>query len=327
MNHFKVARKELNGVLFFFCLCKALLLLFNMYLSGTLYAILKYFYGEAAYPFYLKFASYGTLPGLLLQIVVYIICIFVPICLYFFFSGKKYSEIIPARRPEVLQICFGVGTTVIVGSVAANIGHTLLSMLFSLFEMQDKYDAMLQVDTSYPTNLWLVPLFIIMIAVLPGFLEEIAMRGIGLNISKKFGFVFAILFNGFFFSLLHSTWTQIPATFAVGIVLAYFTMRFKTIWIAVISHFALNFNSAVQSLILQNAGTNGNLWILLWSVVFNLTMIGFMVAGLIVYGIKFQAPKSEFRAGLKFKALLASPFLYIFLALEFIQLTFLLSIY
>ena len=327
MTRFKIARKELNGVLFFFCLCKALLLFFNLYLGKILSVILTAVYGESAYDSYLKFASYGTLSGLLLEIAVFTICLFLPICLYFFFSGKKYTEIIPARKPEILQICFGVGTSFVIGNISSNIGHALLSVLFSIFGMKHKYDAMLQSTVDYPENIWLVPLLCIMLAVLPGLWEEIAMRGIGQNATKKFGFTFSLLFSGFFFALLHSSWTQIPQAFVFGIVLAYFTIRFKTVWIAVISHFAFNFNSVIQCLIMQNAGRFGDFWLLLWSVLFSLTMIGFMVAGLIVYGIKFPVERSEFKAGQKIKALISSPFLYIFLALESIQLIFLLTIY
>ncbi len=328
MNRFKIAQKELNGVLFFFCLCKGLLLLTNLFLGDFLYTILHGLFGDTASRLYVQFASYGTLPGLLLEIVIFTICLFLPICLYFFFSGKKYTQIVPMQKPELLQICFGVGTTVVLGNLAATLGDTLLSIFFSILGMEDKYYAMLQSDIDYPENFWLVPLFAIMLAVMPAVFEEISMRGIALNVTKKFGIAFSLLFNGFFFTFLHSSWTQLPYAFVIGIVLAYFTMRFNTIWIAVISHFAFNFSSVIQCLILQNSGQHADFWNVLFSSVFTTTMIGFMVAGLIVYGVKSpNVPKSEFTSGQKFKALVTSPFFYVFISLEAIQLLFLLLIY
>ncbi len=328
MNRFSEARRELNGVLSFFTLCKALLLLSTLFLGNILYGILSAVYGETASHSYLEFTSYSTISGLLLEVSIFLISLFVPICLYFFFSGKKYTKTIPQKKPEFLQICFGVGTTVIIGNLSANLGNVLLEILFSLFGMEEKYYAMLQSDTAYPQSIWLVPLFSVMLAVLPGILEEISIRGIALSVTKKFGILFSLLFSGFFFAFMHSSWTQLPYAFVIGIVLAYFTLRFETIWIAVISHFIFNFNSVVQCIILQNGGAHSDIWILIWSLMFSSVMIGFMVAGLIVYGIKRPSvPKSEFSGGEKMKILFSCPFLYIFITLEAIQLLYLLMVY
>ncbi len=328
MKDLKLARKELNGVLAFFALCKGLLFLSGRYVGRVLYFILRGLFGDGASRVYMEFASYGTTSGLLLEIGIFVLCLFVPVCLYFFFSGKKYSQVVPAKKPEFMQICFGVGTTVIIGNVAATVGNIILHILFSTLGMGDKYDAMLQNDTSYPTNFWLIPLFFLMLAVLPAFLEEIAMRGIGLSVTKRFGIPFALFFSGFFFSFLHSSWTQLPYAFVIGIVLAYFTMRFKTIWIAVISHFIFNFSSVVQCIILENADKYADALLNVYSILFTTLMLGLMIAGLIIYGIKRpDVPKSEYTGKEKMAILLSSPFLYVFLLLEAIQLIYLLTIY
>ena len=328
MTQFKTAKKELNGVLFFFCICKFLLLLTGLILGPVLSVILSLMYGDNAENFYREFASYGTISGLFLEISVFVLTLFVPTCLYFFFSGEKFKAAVPMEKPEPLQICFGVGSTIILGNLAATVGNVLLSILFALFGMSDKYNAMLENNITYPSNIWLIPLFAIMLAVLPAFFEEFAMRGIGLNVTKKFGILFSLFFSGFFFAFMHSSWVQLPFAFVIGILLAYFTLRFKTIWIAVISHFIFNFNSVVQCIILQNAGDSATLLLAIWSILVSTLMIGFMVAGLIIYGIRRpDLPKSEFSAGQKMKMLFSSPFLYIFMALESVQLIYLLMIY
>lgn len=328
MKNLKSARKEMNGLLAFFVACKALLVLTNRFLGTGLYWVLTQVFGDGAPRAYLEFASYGTLSGLLLEISVFIFCLFVPICLYFFFSGKKYTKTIPSEKPEFLQICFGVGATVLIGNISASVGNAVLSILFSIFGMEDKYYAMLQSDISYPSNFWLIPLFVLMLAVLPAFFEEISMRGIGISVTKKFGILFTLFFSGFFFAFMHNSWTQLPYAFVIGIVLAYFTLRFKTIWIAVLSHFFFNFNSVIQCLILQNAERYGDILSIIWGLLFTSLMAGLMIAGIIVYGVKRpDVPKSEYSAAEKIKILFSSPFLYVFLLLEAYQLIYLLMIY
>ena len=328
MKEYKIARKEVNGLLAFFTICKALLVLTGSCLGIILSVVLTSVYGDGAPQAYLEFGSYGTLSGLLLEICVFVLCLFVPISLYFFFSGKKYTQTVPMGKPELLQICFGVGTTVIIGNFAASIGDTVLAILFSIFGMEEKYYAMLQNDTTYPSNFWLIPLFVLVLAILPAFFEEIAMRGIGVSVTRKFGVLFTLLFSGFFFAFMHSSWIQIPYAFVIGIVLSYFTLRFNTIWIAIVSHFIFNFNSVVQCLILQNAGVYADILNTIWAFLFMSLMAGLMIAGIIIYGIKRpDIPKSEYSWGETMKILFSSPFLYIFIVLEICQLIYLLMIY
>ncbi len=328
MKDLKTARKEINGLLAFFTVCKALLVFFGSCLGAILSAVLTAVFAEGAPQAYLEFGSYGTLSGLLLEISIFVLSLLVPICLYFYFSGKKYTHTVPMAKPEFLQVCFGVGTTVIVGNLAASIGDTILSILFSIFGMEEKYYAMLQNDIAYPSNFWLIPLFVLVLAILPAFLEEIAMRGIGVSVTRKFGIWFTLLFSGFFFAFMHSSWVQIPYAFVIGIVLSYFTLRFKTIWIAILSHFIFNFNSVVQCLIFQNGGAYADIVNIIWAVLFTSLMVGLMVAGIIIYGVKRpDVPKSEYSWGETMKILFSSPFLYVFLALEIFQLIFLLMIY
>ncbi len=328
MKNLRAERREMNGILALFVGCKAILVLSSLFLGTVLYIILQAVYGEGADKAFSEFGSYGTLSGLLLEVAIFTLCLAVPICLYFFFGKKNYTHIVPQKKPELLQICYGVGATVVIGNVAATVGNILMSLLFSIFNMQDKYNAMLQSETDYPSNLWLVPLFSFVLAVMPAFLEEFLMRGIGLSGTRKYGTLFSLFFSGFFFAFMHSSWTQIPFAFVLGVVLAYFTLRFKTIWIAVISHFVFNFNSVIQCLILQNAGEYAEILILLWSLLFTTLMTGFVVAGAIVYGVRRpDVPKSEYSAGKKMKILFSSPFLYIFIVLEAVQLFYLLLVY
>lgn len=318
----------MNGVLALFAGCKLLLLLSSIFSGTILRFVLALIFGEKADQALQEFASYATPSGVFFEIALFVLILFVPICIYFFFSGKRFSETVPQEKPELLQVCFGVGSTVVIGYVFGILGNNVLAILFRLFGMEDKLEAMLSGDVAYPSNFWLILPFAIMLSVLPGFFEEILMRGIGLSVTKRYGVIFALLFSGFFFSLMHSSWTQLIFTFVIGIVLAYFTLRFKTIWIAVISHFIFNFNTVVQSLILQNGSDDSVVFIVIWFLLFMSLMLGLAIAGLILYGVKMPPqPKYGYHFGDGVKAMLCSPFLYIFLVLEAIQLIFLLLIY
>lgn len=328
MDDLRTARRELNGAIAAITLCKLLLVFSSLFLSRILSCVLRLVFDEGAHKAYFEFSSYGTLPGLLLNVAVNFFVLFVPISFYFYFSGKRYSDIVPMGKPEFLQVCYGVGATFVVGNISANLGNSLFSLIFSLFGMEDKYFAMLSGETSYPQNFWLVPLFACVLAVLPAFFEETIMRGIGLSATKKFGIAFSLFFSGFFFAFLHSSWTQLPFAFTLGIVLAYFTLRFNTIWIAVISHFVFNFNSVVQCLILQNGGIYANILLIVWTLLFGSLFIGLAVAGLIIYGVKKpHIPKSQYTMSQKMRCLFSSPFFYGFIILTAIQLIYLLYIY
>ena len=313
MKDYSSAKKALNGVLAFLSACKFLLLLTSL-LSGTvLLSILKIFLGNDAEIALETFNSYDSLAGLLFNIAVSILCLFVPIALYFVFTGRRLRDTASGAAPEFLQICYGVGATVTIGNVTASASNTFFLLLFTVFGMEEKFYALAQSDTTYPTTLWGAVLFAILLAVLPGFLEEVVMRGISLNVTKRLGTAFSLVFSGFFFGLMHSSFLQLPYAFVLGIVLAYFTLKFKTIWIAIISHFLFNFSSAIQALILQNCGDYGTLLSVVWMLLFNSLMTGLFVAGLIVYGVKKpDNPKSEFSFGEKMKMLFTSPFLYVF---------------
>ena len=328
MKDRRAAQKELNGVVGLLTLCKFLLVTVGITLSSVLYFVLTKLYGENAWQAYREFASYDTFSGVFLDITVSLVCLLIPICLYFFLSGKSFRETIPQDRPEWLQVGYGVGTTVVLGYGAAVIGQFLLSVIFMIFGAEEKLNAMLSAETIYPTHLILVPLFALFLAIMPAFLEEFAMRGIVLSATKKFGSLFSMLFNGFFFAFLHNSWTQPFFAFIIGMVLTYFTLRFKTIWIAVISHFIFNFNSVVMSLLQQNGGAYGMLFTALWLCMILVTMLGFIIAGIIIYRVKKpDLPKSEYTAKEKWGMIFRCPYVYIFVLLTIVQLVYLLLIY
>lgn len=328
MDSVRLAKKELNGLFGMMSAAKFLLLFFSLYSSSLLYWILSAVYGDQAPSAFEQFVNMDTVSGLLFEAIIFLIAVGLPICGYFFLSGKKYSKIVPMKRPKPLQICYGVGSCVLLGQLSAALGNSFLMRLFYLFGLEDVYEAMLQSDVAYPTKLGLIPLLALVIAVFPAFMEETMFRGAGLHATKKYGTAFSILFSGCFFALMHSSWVQIPFAFVLGCLLAYFTIRFQTIWIAVITHFVFNFNSVVLCLIQENLGEFSDGVSGIWAFLFFTLMIGFAVAGAIVYRFRMEPKaKSEYRFKDGISAMLRCPFFYVFLVLEALQLLFLIVIY
>lgn len=315
-------RKEINGVLAMIFSAKLLMLLVYSYFSKLLFTVLQWIFGDGAVGAYNLFADAGSLPAVLTEIFVYILCTFVPFSVYMFFSRKRSSEVILTKKPELMQVCFGVGASIIFGQIASIVGNVLIENIFRLFGNDGYLDKFTNESAmEYPNNFWIILLFLIMISVLPAFFEEFLIRGALVSATKKYGTLFTVFASAFFFAFLHNTWSQLPLAFTIGILSAYFTLRFQTIWIAVIAHFAFNFNSAVSGLLISMGGDGGMTALSVWYAIIYPLMIGFLIAGWIIYGFKKpEIPKSAYKNSEKWKLLLSSPFFYAFLILTVYRL-------
>jgi len=96
---------------------------------------------------------------------------------------------------------------------------------------------------------------IIIIAVLPGFCEEFATRGVLLNtMNRTFHKGAVILMLGIGFGLFHQNIRQFFYTAVMGVLLVYLTIELKSIWPAVIIHFVNNATSVYINF--SNRGLN-----------------------------------------------------------------------
>ncbi len=320
MEEYKSIKKTVNGVLGLYSFIKLFFLFSSLFLGIALKTLLSLFFsGDKLQQVFNQFLGYGTLPGLLLSLILSVLSLAVPICIYMFLSGKRIKTTFRSRRPTVLQVGYSVSAAYFLGMAALLVSQVLLSLLFSLFGMQDKWKAMLSETSAGPTNFWLIPLFFVVLAVLPGFLEEFLVRGIGLSATEKLGNGFTILFCGFFFGLMHNTWIQIPFATVLGCVLAYFTLKFDSIWVAVLAHFFYNFNSGFLSLLQTNVPEEHSIvatliYVFLWGSL----MAALLIAGIIVYGVRLPKPEQPCPVsfGKKLGVLFCSPFFYLFLILS-----------
>jgi len=323
--HLRAEKREMSGILALFCSVKFLLVLVSLLFSDALLYILEWIYGDGAEGAFSSLTGMDTLSGVLTEALLFILCAFVPLALYFFFSRKTFSETVMTERPKLMQIGFGVGATVIIGQVASVAGNVILDMLFRLFGNNDYMEEIAgAANENYPDNVWVVLGYMVLMSVFPAFFEEFLVRGVGISAVKKYGTCFTLFFSGFFFAFLHNTWQQLPLAFAVGILSAYFTLRFRSIWVAVIAHFAFNLNGAVSSLLIS-ADEENMTGLLGWYGIFYPLMLGLFIAGWIIYGFrKPDVPKSEYSKKERFRILFSNPFLYVFVFLAVFRLALIL---
>ncbi|MDK2802136.1 MAG: CPBP family intramembrane metalloprotease [Oscillospiraceae bacterium] len=88
-----------------------------------------------------------------------------------------------------------------------------------------------------------IEFFVILIlstVIIPSILEEILFRGLILQFLRRFGDGFALIISSFLFSIIHGNINQSINSFFIGLIIGYFTIRFKTIKIGIIMHMTNN---------------------------------------------------------------------------------------
>ena len=109
-----------------------------------------------------------------------------------------------------------------------------------------------------------------------------------------------------------------PFAFGAGLAFAYCTIKFRSIWVAVLAHFLINLNSCIVQLIVKTAGIYADQIFLVYSIFVFCCVLSLVIAGLILYGIrvpKSPKPDPELRR-IRTKLVVTSPFFYVFLALS-----------
>lgn len=178
--------------------------------------------------------STGTVEGLLINIFIYIFALFIPYAVYLIIRKRKMKDIISLKLPKANEFFIGVSVCLgffVVGKYLSN----FILLFLKLIGFPPKEPVM---DT--PTGIVGMVLFAIMISVLPPIFEEFAFRGVVLGEAKKFNPYFAILISSVAFSFMHGTIQQIPYAFTVGLAMAYFVIKYNSIWISVITHLIVN---------------------------------------------------------------------------------------
>lgn len=96
--------------------------------------------------------------------------------------------------------------------------------------------------------------FFIGIAVVPAVFEELLFRKAILNVSKRFGNVFAVCFSAMLFALYHMNINQAIFAFLIGILFGIISVKTGSIKLTILLHFLNNGYAALASIIEANSG-------------------------------------------------------------------------
>ena len=255
--------------------------------------------------------STGNPEGLLINIFIYIFALFIPYTVYLAIRKRKITDIISFKLPKANELFIGISACLGFFVVGKYISNMILFFLKTIgFPPNEP-----AIDT--PTGIVGMILFTVLITVLPPIFEEFAFRGVVLGEAKKFNPYFAILLSSVAFSLMHGTIQQIPYAFTVGLAMAYFVIKYNSIWISVITHVIVNgvgtyFSFAEQKF---NEKTLGIL-----SVSVDALFVLLAVIAVVVFlgTSKLALPKSEnhLSFGSSVVNLLKSPLIYIFVVVS-----------
>lgn len=152
------------------------------------------------------------------------------------FSKKSAKEIFREFRFKKISfkavlICIGIGICLIFLNTAFN---SIYSLILELFGYAPSSSSV----TSYPLYLFLIAIFAS--AILPGFCEEFANRGMLLSGLKSLGMKKAIVISGLLFGLMHFNVGQFGYAFLVGMFFAFICIGTGSIIPGMIIHFLNN---------------------------------------------------------------------------------------
>ena len=189
------------------------------------------------------FAQYGLLDclgdfeDLAYSLIIQVGIIF-GLSLLFFksFTGKNTKQIFnefgfKKISAKAVFLCIGIAVCLIILNTAFNAIYTMILSFFG-------YAPATSTITSYAFSAFLVAIFAS--AVLPGFCEEFANRGVLLSGLKNLGAKKAIIISGLLFGLMHFNIGQFGYAFLIGMFFAYICLATGSIIPGMIIHFLNN---------------------------------------------------------------------------------------
>jgi len=180
-----------------------------------------------------------------LSAVLYAAIFMLPI---FFF--KKLPSKTPAEPMRLSLTLPKNALFYVVFGVAANSALAYLNAQFvSIFHYSEFSEEVLW-QTDITSNYQLVLLFL-SLAVVPAFVEEFLFRGLILENLLPYGRTTAIFASAFLFGLMHQNAEQFLYATLSGVVLGWIYVRTRSIWVCVLMHFFNNFQSVLQTAVIE----------------------------------------------------------------------------
>ena len=171
------------------------------------------------------------------QIVLSGFCFTIPFVIMAKMGRQRVSDIIPLGKPEkglaLPFFLFGIAFCAF-----ANLAVSQASGIFEGFGIHYEVDF-----GENPTGIYGFLLSTIATAIVPGLVEEFALRGVVMGSLRKYGDTFALLMSSLLFGLMHGNFQQAPFAFLVGLAVGYCVLKTNSLWVACAIHAFNNFIS------------------------------------------------------------------------------------
>ena len=181
--------------------------------------------------------------GVFFSVTVQIFCLFlIPLVMYSVMMRKSPKRVFSLgffRKANpivlVLSVLLGIACLFVVSGI-----YNAWMALIGLFGYSERLGG----GTPIPATWYNFVIAIFITAILPGFCEEFAARGVVVDaFDRTFSRTVTIILLGLAFGLMHQNIRQFMFTSIMGIFLVYLTLELKNIWPAIIIHI---FNNAAS---------------------------------------------------------------------------------
>ena len=167
---------------------------------------------------------------------------------YILFRKPKASEVLLFEKTGIKKL---------ISVVAIGFTVCMLSNFATSLYLGVTSSVGVNLDLSYESaesNTFLeTVIYIISVAVVPSFSEEILFRGAILGSLRKYGDGFAVIVSSFFFGLFHGNFVQLPFAIIVGIVQGWAFVYTNSLLPAMLIHFCNNGFSVICDVLAVNS--------------------------------------------------------------------------
>lgn len=171
---------------------------------------------------------------------------------YIIFRKPKASEVLLFEKTGIKKL---------LSVVSIGFAVCMLSNLATSLFMGVTSSVGVDLNYSYETPVSNSPLevlvYLIAVAVVPSFSEEILFRGALLSSLRKYGDGFAVMVSAFFFGLFHGNLVQFPFAMIVGLVQGWAFVYTNSLLPAILIHFLNNGFSVISDVMYTNAENTG----------------------------------------------------------------------
>lgn len=162
------------------------------------------------------------------------IIVFFPIVIYFLITKSPIKETILIRKIKWLNVLFCVLLAWAIMPILS-----FLNLLSQFFVKNEIGDVIAQV---LDKPLWLI---LLLMAVTPALIEEIAMRSIIISNYRNKTVLTTCLISGFFFGMFHMNINQFIYAFVMGAIMCFVVHLTGSIFASMIIHFTINASNLI----------------------------------------------------------------------------------